>query len=144
MKPLRNATQLRTAEMAQIHIAKKQLALDDDAYRAILLQVTGKSSSKDLTWQERKALLDHFKKCGFKINSKTAGRAAPVVANDRQAMVGKIEALLAEAKYPWSYADALAKKICKVERIEWCLPFHLSKIIAALMKDAQRNGRNLG
>lgn len=144
MKPLRNATQLRTAEMAQIHIAIKQLALEDDAYRAILLQVTGKTSSKDLTWQERKALLDHFKKVGFKVKAKTAGRVAPVVANDRQAMIGKVEALLAEAKYPWSYADALAKKICKVERIEWCLPSHLVKIIAALTKDAQRNGRNMG
>lgn len=141
MKPLRNATQLRTAEMAQIHIAKKQLALEDDAYRAILLQVTGKTSSKDLTWQERKALLDHFKKVGFKVKAKTAGRAAPVVTKERQAMIGKVEALLAEAKYPWSYADALAKKICKVERIEWCLPEHLVKIIAALTKDAQRNGR---
>lgn len=141
MKPMKNAEQLRKAELAQIHIAKVQLGLDDDAYRAILVQVTGKTSSKDLTWQGRKALLDHFKKIGFKVNAKAAGRPAPVVAKDRQALIGKIEAQLAEAGKPWIYADAMAKRICKVDRIEWCEPEHLTKIIAALSYNAKRNGR---
>lgn len=141
MKPMKNAEQLRKAELAQIHIAKVQLGLDDDAYRAILVKVTGKTSSKDLTWQGRKALLDHFKKIGFKVKAKAASRPAPVVAKDRQALIGKIEAQLAEAGKPWIYADAMAKRICKVDRIEWCDATHLTKIIAALNYDAIRHGR---
>ncbi|MFZ6747446.1 gp16 family protein [Undibacterium sp. Ren11W] len=143
MKPLKNATQLRTAEMAQIHIAKKQLALEDDAYRAILLQVTGKTSSKDLTWQERKALLDHFKKCGFKVKAKTAGRSLPNVAAERMPRMRKIEALLAEAGRPWAYLKPMIENLGRSD-IAFCDGDDLSKIIAALMKDAQRNGRNLG
>jgi len=63
---MKNADQLRKSELAQIHIAKVQLNLDDTEYRALLLQVTGKTSSKDLTWQGRKTLLDHFKKLDLK------------------------------------------------------------------------------
>lgn len=141
---LKTADQLRKAELAQIHIAKVQLALDDDTYRALLLQVTGKTSSKDLTWQGRKALLDHFKKLGFKVKAKKAERAAPVVKKDKASLIAKIEAQLAEAQRPWSYADGMAKRICKVDRIEWCDATQLMKIIAALNYDAQRHGRKTG
>ena len=140
---LKTADQLRKAELAQIHIAKVQLALDDDAYRAILVQVTGKTSSKDLTWQGRKALIDHFKKIGFKVKANKAGRPAPKVAGDRRALIAKIEAQLAEAGRPWAYADALAKRICKVERIDWCKPEELEKIMVALRKDAIRHERDV-
>ena len=50
----------------------------------------------------------------------------------------KIEAQLTEAGYPWSYADALAKRICKKESISFCDGAELSKIIAALNFDATR------
>ena len=33
--------QLRRSLGAQVHIAPKQLAMDDDTYRAVLLRVTG-------------------------------------------------------------------------------------------------------
>lgn len=136
----KTADQLRKAELAQIHIAKVQLALDDDAYRAILLQVTGKTSSKDLTWQGRKALLDHFKKVGFKVKAKAAGRSAPNVGVDRMPRMRKIEALLAEAGRPWTYLDPIIKNL-KRSSIQFCDVDDLSSIIAALMKDAQRHGR---
>lgn len=138
---LKNAEQMRKAELAQIHIAKTQLGLPDDEYRALLLQVTGKTSSKDLTWQGRKALLDHFKKLGFKVKANKAGRAKPAVTENKEALIEKIQAQLSEAELPWAYADSMAKRICKVERIEWCDPIQLGKIVAALNYDAMRKGR---
>lgn len=141
---LRTADQMRKAELAQIHIAKVQLALEEDTYRALLLQVTGKTSSKDLTWQGRKALLEHFKKLGFKVKAKKAERPAPEVKKDKISLIAKIEAQLAEAQRPWSYADGMAKRICKVDRVEWCDAAQLMKIIAALNYDAQRHGRKTG
>lgn len=50
---LPKADVLRKNELAKIHLAKKQLALDDDEYRAILLSVTGRQSAADLDWQGR-------------------------------------------------------------------------------------------
>jgi hypothetical protein len=61
--------------------------------------------------------------------------------NTRVAQLQKIEALLAEAGRPWAYADALARRICKTDKAAWVATDQLYKIIAALVKDAERNGR---
>jgi phage gp16-like protein len=143
MKPL-STDALRKSELAKIHIAKKQLALDDGEYRALMLAVTGQQSAADLDWQGRKNLLDHFKKLGFKVKSKAGGRIQPRVAKDRMPRMRKIGALLAEAKLPWSYADGIAKKLFKregIERIEFCDGAQLSDVIAALVLDAKRRAR---
>jgi len=131
----------RKSELAMIHVAKKSLALDDDVYRSILVKVTGKSSASELDAAGRKTLIDHFKKLGFKVVAKRAGRPRPAVAGDRTIYIKKIEAQLAEAARPWAYADALAKRICGIDRIDWCEPADLLKIIAALTYDARRHGR---
>lgn len=131
----------RRADLALIHVAKKSLQLEDDAYRAILVNVTGKSSSAALNAQERQAVLDRFKKVGFKVVKNNAGRPKPKAAPQRAALIDKIEAQLAEAKRPWKYADGVAKRICKVDRIEFCEPRDLEKIVAALSYDAKRHGR---
>lgn len=52
--------------IAAIHVAKKQLGLDDDTYRAALLEATGKSSSSAMTEAERQKALEHFRQKGFK------------------------------------------------------------------------------
>lgn len=132
----------RKGELAMIHVAKKSLSLDDDAYRCILIAVTGKSSAAELDGAGRKALIDHFKKIGFKVQSKNAGRARPAAVPARAGLIGKIEAQLTAAGRPWSYADALAKRVCKVDRIDFCEPAQLLKIVAALSYDAKRHGRD--
>lgn len=55
---------------AAIHVAKKQLGLDDDTYRAICLRVTGKHSSAAMSEGERLKLIDEFRRQGFKTVSK--------------------------------------------------------------------------
>jgi phage gp16-like protein len=56
----------RTALIAKIHIAKKELALDDDTYRSILKRVTGKESSAKLRYSQLVDVLEEFKNLGFK------------------------------------------------------------------------------
>lgn len=51
---------------AAIHVAKKQLNLDDDTYRALNLRIVGKPSSKDMTEPERQLVLDEMRRQGFK------------------------------------------------------------------------------
>ncbi|MRN51167.1 DUF1018 domain-containing protein [Brucella sp. 10RB9214] len=55
---------------AAIHVAKKQLDLDDDTYRAICIRITGKHSSAAMTEGERLKLIDEFRRQGFKPASK--------------------------------------------------------------------------
>lgn len=56
----------RKRDLAVIHLAKKQLNLDDDAYRDLLFSIARVRSSKDLDWTGRKRVLEHFEKIGFK------------------------------------------------------------------------------
>ncbi len=50
-----------TSSIAAIHVAKKQLGLDDDTYRAKLTNITGKASVKDMTEAERQKVLTVFR-----------------------------------------------------------------------------------
>lgn len=52
--------------LAAIHVAKKQLGLDDETYRAVLLRVTGKASSAAMSEAERGAVLEELRRQGFK------------------------------------------------------------------------------
>ncbi len=65
--------------LAAIHIAKKDLKLDDDTYRDVLERVTGKRSAKDLTVVESGRVLDEMKRLGFKAASKPSRPSAMVL-----------------------------------------------------------------
>jgi phage gp16-like protein len=54
----------RGQEIAKIHVGKRNLALDDDSYRALLKRIGGKPSSGDLTAQGRRLVLEHMKRLG--------------------------------------------------------------------------------
>jgi phage gp16-like protein len=51
--------------LAKIHIAKKELGLDEEAYRGALENVTGKRSAADLTNEQILKCLRHFKNLGW-------------------------------------------------------------------------------
>lgn len=69
---------MRKALMAKIHIAKKQLNLDDDVYRSVLDHVTGQTSCYKMSDNQLTRVLDHFKAKGFKPKStKSARRMSP-------------------------------------------------------------------
>ncbi|KWF85002.1 hypothetical protein WL94_20260 [Burkholderia cepacia] len=122
--------------IAKIHVGKSQLALTDDEYRAMLQSVAGVKSSRDLTPEGAHKLLKHMERCGFK-PKRSIGRR-PKVVDSRAQRIQKIEALLAAAGRPWSYLDGMVKRICKVDRLEFCDGEMLGKLIAALSIDANR------
>lgn len=61
--------------LAIINIARAQLGLDEDTYRAILTRVTGKASLRAMSGAEHRAVLDELKRLGFRVRS--GGRALP-------------------------------------------------------------------
>ena len=60
----------------KIQIARRQLGLDDDTYRAILKRTVGVESSKDLTPRQIGRVLVELERLGFKPKAST-GRAKP-------------------------------------------------------------------
>lgn len=131
----------RNASLSKIHIAKKDLALDDDTYRALLARVTGKRSAKDLTPRQVSAVLAEFERLGWEPKPAAKAGRTPKPSADRAALMGKIEAFLAEAKRSWAYADGMALRMFRVARTEWLDAEQLRAVIAALAYDARRHGR---
>lgn len=88
----------QATEIKLIHIARQSLGLADDSYRQLLARYgNGASSSKALTASQRRALLNHFKACGFKLRP-TSGKTGSEWRREPQAR--KLRAmwyLLAEA-----------------------------------------------
>lgn len=57
--------------LAAIHVAKKQLGLDDDTYRMFLKKITGKTSAKTMSEKERFKVIEAMRQHGFEKSSKS-------------------------------------------------------------------------
>ncbi|EIN5413906.1 TPA: gp16 family protein [Escherichia coli] len=60
----------RTSLIKLIHVARRELHLDDDTYRAFLVQCTGKTSCRELSVAQLEQVLDAMKERGFKKQKK--------------------------------------------------------------------------
>ncbi|WP_368565523.1 gp16 family protein [Pseudoxanthomonas sp. UTMC 1351] len=135
---------LRQQQIVRIHVAKKQLGLDEETYRSLLLRTGGEASSAKMTMAQRNAVIAEFVRLGFKDvdrqerRKRYPGRPA---STDQVPMLGKVEALLTGAKRPWSYAHAMADHMFKVARVQWLNHDQLHRLVAALQTDASRKGR---
>lgn len=54
----------RNAEIAKIKIGQKDLGLDDETYRALLLRLTKRRSAAKLSTAQRRTVLEHMKREG--------------------------------------------------------------------------------
>lgn len=132
---------LRKTLIAKIHIAKQQLGMDEESYRALLMRHGGNSCTQ-LNMSQLESVLSELKQKGFQPQSpKKQGRSRPKAARSRALTLKKIEALLAEASRPWGYADATAQRMFKIQRLEWLDDLQLYKVMQALIIDAARHGR---
>ncbi|PTS85520.1 regulatory protein GemA [Pseudomonas sp. HMWF032] len=133
---------LSKALITKIHVAKSQTpGLDDDSYRAMLLRISnGKTnSSKGLTQAQAEKVLEEFKAKGWKPKPSAKAKGKPKNFDQMPARITKIEALLADMRLPWAYADALAKQMFKVDRVSWLkLPKQLDALIAALHVEQEK------
>jgi phage gp16-like protein len=55
----------RNSALAAIHIAKKDLGMEDEVYRAFLQEHTGKSSAKEMNPKEHIKVIRAFEEKGF-------------------------------------------------------------------------------
>lgn len=125
-----------------IKAAQQYLKLDDETYRSILVRMTGKDSAKKLTLDELSQVRDYLHDQGYPRKSKRNYGRRPNVPATREAILSKIEASLSEAKRPWSYAEAMAKRMFEREKIEWLTFDELSNLMKALIIDAKRRAKN--
>ncbi|MAO56703.1 MAG: hypothetical protein CMM61_13545 [Rhodospirillaceae bacterium] len=139
----------RTALIAKVHIAKKDLGLDDDTYRDVLETVTGKTSCRDIDAAGLSAVLDHFAARGW-APGKVAGadkRRQNFRARSTKKYVRLIYVywrLLTEAGVTNKAGlDAFVKRQTKVDSVEWLSAAQGNQVIEALKEMARRAGVSL-
>ena len=67
-----------TNHIAAIHTLKSKLALSEDDYRALLLTLTGKRSSRDMNQAERRAVREHLARLAEKMGLQQPTRRRPL------------------------------------------------------------------
>lgn len=130
-------TQDRKGLIAKIHIGKSQLQMDNDSYRALLYRTAKKSSCTEMTVIELEAVLKEMKRLGFTPKRAGTGRK-PSVAKSKTALLSKIEAILADLRLSWSYAEGMAKQMFGREKIEWLNVIETQKLLQALIYHQRR------
>lgn len=123
--------QKRKSLMAKIHVAKSQLKMDDDTYRAMLLNITGRASCVTLNLVQLQRVLSHLEERGFKATRKHLGKK-PMHFVDKTPMMNKLSVLLANYNKSWAYADGMAKRMFQKERVQFLNADELRRLIAAL------------
>lgn len=128
----------RNRDLARIHLlARKQLALDEETYRALLSRVAGVRSAKDLDRAGRFKVLDELTRLagdGARRSTKAVPPpiATPQVREELRAMVSKLGAIAAELGVEWAYLDGMARRMFGVDKAEWLTADQMHKLVAAL------------
>ncbi|MDO8776239.1 MAG: regulatory protein GemA [Burkholderiaceae bacterium] len=136
----------RNSDVIKIQIAKKELNLPDDQYRAILVAQGGVDSSKDLTHEGRQRVLAYLQKQGWKPKASTKPKrpARPTPKADALPLVKRIRAqLISLDRLPDTYADGIAKQMfgdAAPQFFEWCPIRDLERISQALTYQQKRTG----
>lgn len=133
-------TRDRTRDLAAIHAAAKAAGVDEDTRRDMIERISGgrTRTSADLGPDERAVLLKE-------LGGRTRPGRGPAPGDlDRTALMRKVEAQLADARLPWSYAESILRRqrgipdrtvACPVER---ATPTELRAVVAALWRRAKR------
>jgi phage gp16-like protein len=132
----------RTKDLARIHLAKKELGLDEETYRSLIKGLTGKESAADLGPGQRWKLMQQLARMGAKSAAPVYPGKPNMVAVDCKPLMDRIEAHLADTKRPWAYAHAMARHMFRKAQVQLCDADELRRIVAALEVDARRQGRD--
>jgi len=136
---------LRRSLLAKVHVAKKELNLADDDYRAILLDVAGVSSAANCSPKQLADVIERFKARGWKEAKPVGKRAGPKPADHPGA--GKARAMWISLHHLGAIPDpseaaleGFARKQLKCERMQWADQAQMYKLIEALKARAERAG----
>ena len=128
-------TTLRARQLAVIHTLRADLALDDDAYRGLLRDWTGKTTAADLRSDERDVVVARLRL----LQTERTGAVARA-ADDDPPHVRRVKALWRDlARLRGTPADlaglnAEVRRTAGVDHVHWLTP-EAAAVVAAALKD---------
>lgn len=131
-----------------IHVGKRELGLDDEIYRALLMGSVQKDSTSAMSVPELERVLERMKRSGFKVRVKSArppAQSRPGRPLAQYPEARKVRALwlflhqLGVVKNPSEEAlAAYVKRIAKVDALQWTNGNQTEALIETLKKWAMR------
>lgn len=131
--------------LAKVHVAKKQLALDDDTYRDVLERVTGQRSAGELDVGQLIAVLEAFRARGWESRSRSTPSSKPHVRKMWALWGDLAREKIVTAKDTRAALRAYVLRLTGVSDPEWLSPDQASTVIESLKQwrrrvDARRKG----
>jgi len=121
-----------------IHVAKRDLALDESTYKETLLRITGKDSCSKLSGKQLDDVLEHLKNHGFKVQTKQGTKVRELADDAQSRMIRglwlELHAMGAVRNPSEAAIAAFIKRHTKVERLEWLNAAQASAVIEHLKK----------
>jgi len=135
------------ADLAKIHIAKKELALTDEVYRDILKARFRKDSSAKLSSTQAFQLLTYFQKLGWKPKGQTRLPGMNIPTDGQSQKILALWITLHQTGVVKNGGDlallAFVKRMTGKDHLRWCDGQDKFKIIEALKDWALREGVSL-
>lgn len=135
-------TDVRKKFIKAIKTKQRQLGMDDDTYKAMLLARTGQTSCTACNLHQLGVVSSYLSSLGAVdpkgINGDGRKRLAP--SGDRQALMAKVSALLGELAsvtgtvYTMAYADAICANNRWCTRVDFADAHILHKLVGALSR----------
>lgn len=129
-------------QLSVIHMAKKQLGLDDDTYRAVLLRQGGVESSKDLDQAGFESVMDYLTRSGFRSDwmKRTYGHRPGMASPNQVDLIKKLWRQWSDDGGESGLDHWLERKF-QVSALRFATPAVAHKAITALKVMTARKGR---
>lgn len=136
------ADRQRSSLLAQVHIARKTLGVQEDDYRALLERVTGRDSAGECTVSQLRDALSEFTRMGFKPRGGTRRRdlGNGAVVRKAQAMWISLYQLGAIEDGSDAALETFGRRQLGVDRLRWTNEREGFRLIEALKAMATRHG----
>lgn len=133
--------QHRRAMIAKINIARHQLAMNEDDYRQLLFDATGRTSLKDCSEPQMERMIGVLVDKGFRPQPKGGrGTAQHPMARKARAMWISLYQLGVVQNPSEQALEAFARRQLGCEKLVWARQSDAFRLIEALKSMAERNG----
>ena len=134
-KPSINGSRARLIKL--IHVAKRDLALDDPTYRVILSQAGGATSTTQMGDKQLEAVLDRMKSSGFQVRKAGVKYTGPTEADKVRALWRFLHVLDLVRNPSEEALRAYVKRISRVDDLRWARQDY-ERLIETMKKWAMR------
>ncbi|MCF6246900.1 MAG: regulatory protein GemA [Desulfobacula sp.] len=129
---------ISNGKKAAVHIAANQLGLTKTEYKDELNIAVGVRSSLKLTDKTFGKAMEHFKSLGYVGTKSKYFRIIENLPQGDRKMMGKINAIRLDLNLSWKYVDGIAKRVAKVDAVQWAKGEQLRATLQALIIHQKR------